>query len=75
MTISPIFTGGADDPGGRDDVAGSVPGAQAAAEARYGALERDAFGAGSQIGDPLALPPVVSDWAQHTGGAAAREGG
>ena len=40
----------------RDDMASSVTGAQAAAEARYGAHESDTHGLGSQLGTPVTLP-------------------
>ena len=55
-----ILFPGAPDPGGRDDVAGSVAGAQAAAEARYHEHQTDTYGLGSQIGDNIALPTVTS---------------
>ena len=44
------------DAGGRDDVAGSVQAAQAAAEARYHEHQTDTYGMGSQIGDAVTLP-------------------
>jgi hypothetical protein len=59
--ISPIFTGGDPDPGGRDDVAGSVAAAVAAAEARFGEHQADTYQQGSQIGDSMTLPPKSSD--------------
>lgn len=59
---------GAADPGGRDDVAGSVAASVAAAEARYMEHQSDTYGAGSQIGDSLTLPDVVSDHSLTTGG-------
>jgi hypothetical protein len=59
---------GPPDAGGRDDVAGSVAAAQAAAEARYHEHQTDTYGAGSQIGDSLSLPDVVSDHSLTTGG-------
>jgi hypothetical protein len=49
MAASPrpvSFPGGAD-PGGRDDVAGSVAGSVSAAHARYAEHERDTYGQGS----------------------------
>ena len=55
--VSPIYVGGDADPGGRDDVAGSVAGAVANAEARFTELQGDTYGTGSQIGDSLSLPP------------------
>src|SRR5258708_2645648 len=48
--IDPVFAAGDADPGGRDDVAGDVAGAVAAAEARYGEHERDTYQQGSTIG-------------------------
>ena len=65
---SAIYTGAASDAGGRDDVAGSVAAAQAAAEARYGEHQTDTYGQGSQIGDSMTLPDVVSDHSLTTGG-------
>jgi hypothetical protein len=59
--LSPIFVGGAADPGGRDDVAGSVAGAVAAAEARFGEHQTDTYGQGSTIGDAMTLPPSPLD--------------
>ena len=56
------------DAGGRDDVAGSVAAAQAAAEARYHEHQRDTYGQGSRIGDLITLPDVVSDHSLMTGG-------
>lgn len=64
----PIAFPGDSDPGGRDPVSSSVAGAVANEEARYTELAADTYGAGSQIGDILELPPVVSDISQHTGG-------
>jgi hypothetical protein len=59
--LSPVYVGGDDDPGGRDDVAGSVAEAQANAKARFGEHQTDTYGQGSQIGDSLNLPPKTSD--------------
>jgi hypothetical protein len=53
---SPVAFGGDSDPGGRDDVADSVAGAVANAQARYGELQGDTYGAGSTIGDVMNLP-------------------
>jgi|GraSoiStandDraft_37_1057305.scaffolds.fasta_scaffold347706_1 hypothetical protein len=58
---SPIYTGGDADAGGQDDVAGSVAGAVAAADARMHELQSDTYGQGSTIGDLLTLPPVPED--------------
>src|SRR5436190_14411873 len=63
-----IFTGGDADPAGADDVAGPVAAAQAAAEARYREHQTDTYGQGSQIGDTVSLPDVVSDHSLGTGG-------
>jgi hypothetical protein len=52
----PVYAGGDADAGGRDDVAGTVAGAQANAEARYGEHQRDTYGQGSTIGDAMDLP-------------------
>jgi len=40
----------------RDDVAGSVAAAQAAAQARYRSHQQDTYEQGSQIGDAVSLP-------------------
>jgi hypothetical protein len=58
---SPIYTGGDDDAGGRDPVAGSVAGAVAAADARYLQLQSDTYGQGSHIGDLMDLPVVPAN--------------
>jgi hypothetical protein len=55
---SPILAHGDADAGGRDDVAGSVAGAEAAAEARYHEHMTDTYGMGSVIGDVMALPDI-----------------
>lgn len=55
-TPSAILVGGDPDPGGRDDVAGTVAGSVAAAQARYGEHETDTYGLGSVIGDVMAMP-------------------
>lgn len=54
----PIFVGGDADAGGRDIVAGSVDEAVANAKARFGELQADTFGQGSQMGDNITLPPA-----------------
>lgn len=64
---SPILVGGAPDPGGRDDVAGDVAGAVAAACARQDEHQTDTYGMGSQIGDAVTLPAESSTGS--TGGA------
>jgi hypothetical protein len=64
----PIFAGGAADAGGRDDVAGTVAGAQAAAEARYHEHQGDTYGQGSTIGDLMTMPPNGLDPAASSPG-------
>jgi hypothetical protein len=53
-----IYVGGDADAGGRDDVAGTVAGAVANAEARWHELAGDQ---GSHIGDDMTVPPVPED--------------
>jgi hypothetical protein len=60
------------DPGGRDAVAGALAAAMASAAGRRRDLETGTYGLGSVIGDPVALPAVVSDTSKHTGGSDAR---
>ena len=55
----PIYTGGDDDAGGRDDVAGDVAGAVANAMARQAEHVTDTYGQGSQLGDTVTLPGTV----------------
>jgi len=57
----PIYVGGDADAGGRDDVAGTVDGAVAAAKARYGEHQSDTYGQGSTIGDVMTLPAATTD--------------
>ena len=59
---------GDNDAGGRDDVAGTVAAAQAAAEARYHEHMSDTYGQGSTIGDLMTLPPVGLDPAASSPG-------
>ena len=56
-----IYTGGADDAGGRDTVTGTVAGAVAAAEARFTEHYQDTLAQGSVIGDLMTLPPSPLD--------------
>ena len=49
------------DAGGRDDVAGDVAGAMAAAQARYHEHQSDTYGLGSTVGDVMTLPPNPLD--------------
>jgi hypothetical protein len=58
--ISPVDAAGDADAGGRDDVAATVAGAVASAEARYHELQADTYGQGSTIGDLVDLTPVDS---------------
>jgi hypothetical protein len=60
-TPSAVYTGADADAGGRDDAAGSVAGAVAAAEARWHELAGDTYAQGSQIGDGVTLPVVPED--------------
>jgi hypothetical protein len=63
----PIYTGGDADPGGRDDVAGTVAGAEAAAMARQSEHASDTYAQGSRIGDLMDLPAATTTGS--TGGA------
>src|SRR5262245_44498577 len=56
-SVSPVYTGGAADAGGRDDVAGTVAGAVASATARWHELEADIRPQGSVYGDLVMFPP------------------
>jgi hypothetical protein len=58
---SPIAFPGGDDAAGRDDVAGTVAGAVADAQARYRTHEAATYGQGSTIGKLIDLPDTVSD--------------
>ena len=64
-----IYAGGDADAGGRDDVAGAVAAAVAAAQARAGEHQTDTYGQGSHIGDLMDLPPLTSDGKVTQGGA------
>jgi hypothetical protein len=56
-SISPIMCGESHMGGETcDDVSGTVAGAQAAAEARYGERQAETYGQGSAIGDAMILP-------------------
>jgi hypothetical protein len=59
--LVPIDAIGDADAGGRDDVAGTVAGAVAAATARWREFEADTFGQGSVIGDLMHFPPSPLD--------------
>ncbi len=63
-----VYTGGAADPGGRDDVAGAVAAAVAAAEARFGEHQTDTYGQGSTIGDLMSFPASPLDTPAGPGG-------
>jgi hypothetical protein len=54
----PIRFPGDADAGGRDDVASTVAGAVANAEARFHEHMIDTYQQGSQIGDAVTLPPA-----------------
>ena len=60
-SISPIVFPGEANAGGRDDVAGTVAGAVANAEARMLEQEGDTHPAGSTIGDLTPMPPGPID--------------
>lgn len=73
---SAIAAHGDADAGGRDDVAGDVAGAQAAAEARYLEHQGDATAAGpSVIGDLMPMPSTGLDPAASSPGTTAPAGG
>jgi hypothetical protein len=59
--LSPVYVGGDADAGGRDDVAGDVAGAVAAATARWREHEADTHAQGSVIGDLMHFPPSPLD--------------
>lgn len=59
-SVQPIAYDGDPDPAGRDDVAATVAGAQASAEARFREHMGDTYAQGSQIGDTMHLPPVTT---------------
>jgi hypothetical protein len=58
---SPIYVGGDDDAGGRDDVSGTVAGAVANAEARFTEHYHDTLAQGSVLGDVMTLPASPLD--------------
>jgi hypothetical protein len=58
---SPVTFPGDADPGGRDIVSGTVAGAVAAAQARFGELAGDTYTQGSHVGDLMKLPPGPLD--------------
>lgn len=58
-SISPIFVGGDNDAGGRDDVSGTVAGAVAAAEARFNEYQSDVLPQGAAYGDLMNLPVTL----------------
>ena len=64
----PVLAGGDADAGGRDDVSGTVAGAQAAAEARYHEHESDTYPQGSTIGDLVDMTPGPGVYSKHAGG-------
>lgn len=66
----PVYVGGDADAGGRDDVAGDVAGAKAAALARAAEHQSDTYGQGSVIGDLLPPPGPGSPGVTAPGEAA-----
>jgi hypothetical protein len=60
-SVSPVMFPGDADPGGRDIVSGTVAGAVAAAQARFGELAGDTYTQGSHVGDLMKLPPGPLD--------------
>lgn len=60
-TPSPVVFHADADPGGRDIVSGTVAGAVAAAEARFGELAADTYPLGSHIGDLMSFPASPLD--------------
>jgi len=59
--LAPVDVMGDPDAGGRDDVAATVAGAAAAANARWHEHQSDTFGVGSTIGDLMDFPPSPLD--------------
>jgi hypothetical protein len=59
--LVPINAAGDDDAGGRDDVAGTVAGAVANAEARWREFESDILPQGGTYGDLMTFPPSPLD--------------
>jgi hypothetical protein len=68
--ISPIYTGGDSDAGGRDSVAGTVAASIAASTARWQELQSDTFSQGSTVGDLISLPANTLDPAVGVTGTA-----
>ena len=60
-SISPISSPVNGDADEQDDVAGTVDGAVAAANARWGLAQQDTYHQGSVIGDLVTLPPSPLD--------------
>lgn len=63
-----IYVGGDADAGGRDDMAATVAGAVASAEARFTEHMSDTYQQGSTIGDLMTLPPGGLDPAASSPG-------
>jgi hypothetical protein len=59
--LSPVNAAGDNDAGGRDDVAGTVAGAVANAEARWREFQSDILPQGSTYGDLMHFPPGPLD--------------
>lgn len=74
-TPSPVQVHGDNDAGGRDDVAGTVADAMAAAEARYHEYQSDTLGQGSTIGDLMTMPASGLDPAAGSPGTTDPSGG
>ena len=72
--VSPVTVGGDADAGGRDDVAGTVAGAVANAEARMLEHEGDTHPQGSVIGDLMTFPPSGQDPGAGVGNTRPTEG-
>jgi hypothetical protein len=70
-SLSPVYVGGDPDAGGRDDVAASVSGAVANAEARFIEHQSDTYGLGSNIGDLMSFPGLTTSGAPLDPGTAA----
>ena len=59
--LAPVDAMGDADPGGRDNVAGTVGESVTSANARLHELQSDTFGVGSTIGDLVMFPPAPLD--------------
>lgn len=59
--VYPIEVMGDPDPGGRDNVAGTVSESMTTAHARLSELQSDTYGTGSILGDLMDFPPANLD--------------